>query len=372
MDRKMLIVHVASGVRGGGVGTVVRNLLIEQNKAGFETAVVIKKKDLEAVTQWCEMWSLNTRIYILEKYREHMPTLWGFVSRRNFKQIQREHPGQKIVYHYHNPISFGLFSCCLPASRVCTIHGFVGLVSNKKISNWIFKKTIQRMVKNKVKIVGCAEKVAQYYNDLFGINTAETIVNGVLDIEKAPNEYIADNGKIHIGFASWIEELKGWHILAEAFTTLPLEERAKCDLYLAGYDIERDALDAVVESNVDITYLGKINNVQQGFLPYIDILVLPSRTEGMPMIILEALQAGNCIVCTPVGGIPEVVEDGVSGWFIERSVESLRDKLLFLIRNPDIRERTKKQAYEQYQKVGSSAIMADKYLKIYREISPDK
>lgn len=368
----MLIVHVASGVRGGGVGTVVRNLLIEQNKAGLGTAVVIRKKDLETVTQWCEMWSLNTEIYILEKYREHMPTLWGFVSRRNFKRIQREHPNSEIVYHYHNPISFGLFSCCLPASRVCTLHGFVGLVSNRKISNWLFKKTIHKMLHKGVRIVGCGEKVSQYYNDLFGEGTAVGIVNGVEDLNKIQNLHITDNGKIHIGFASWIDELKGWHILAEAFTTLPPEERAKCDLYLAGYDIEKDALDAFVENNEDVTYLGKIDDVQQGFLPYIDILVLPSRTEGMPMIILEALQAGTCIVCTPVGGIPEVVEDGVSGWFIERSVEALREKLLFLIHNPEIRERTKKKAYEQYQKVGSSAVMADKYLKIYREISPDK
>lgn len=372
MDSKMLIVHVANGVRGGGVGTVVRNLLIEQNRAGFGTAVVIKEKDLKAVTQWCEAWSLNTEIYILEKYRSRMATLWGFVSRKRFKQIQKKHPDQKIVYHYHNPISFGLLSCMLPAPRVCTIHGFVGLVSNNRISNWIFKKTIQRMIKNKVRIIGCAEKVAQYYNELFGANTADTIVNGVLDAEKITNKHIADNGKIHIGFASWIDELKGWRILAEAFATLPPEDRARCDLYLAGYDIDKDALEAFVESHEDVIYLGKINDVQQGFLPYVDIMALPSRTEGMPMIILEALQAGTCIVCTPVGGIPEVVEDGVSGWFIERTVENLRSKLSFLIQNPDIREKTRKQAYEQYQKVGSSAVMAQKYLKVYREISPDK
>ena len=368
----MLIVHVASGMRSGGVGAVVRNLLIQQNTSGLKTAVVIDQKDIKTVSRWINELGLNTEIYPRERYRCHLPTLWGFLSYRNFYKIRKQHPNEEIVYHYHNPISFGLLSCTLPASRVCTIHGFVGLVTNRKLSNWLYKTTVKKMRRKGVKIIGCGEKVAQHYNALFGDGTATGIVNGVEDVAKADNQYIADNGKIHIGFASWIDELKGWNILAEAFATLPPEDREKCDLYFAGHKIDKEDFNIFLECHEDVSYVGKINDVQQGFLPYLDILVLPSRTEGMPMIILEGLQAGCCIVCTPVGGIPEIVEDGVSGWFIERSGESLRDMLSFLIRNPQVREQTRKQAYEQYQKVGSAAIMAQKYMEVYRNISSNK
>ncbi len=52
------------------------------------------------------------------------------------------------------------------------------------------------------------------------------------------------------------------------------------------------------------------------FLPFFDVLVLPSFTEGLPNVVLEAFAAGVPVVATAVGGTPEVVEDGVSGYLI--------------------------------------------------------
>ncbi len=52
------------------------------------------------------------------------------------------------------------------------------------------------------------------------------------------------------------------------------------------------------------------------FLPCFDLLALPSFTEGMPNVVLEAFAAGVPVVSTAVGGAPEVVEDGVSGFLV--------------------------------------------------------
>jgi glycosyltransferase involved in cell wall biosynthesis len=52
------------------------------------------------------------------------------------------------------------------------------------------------------------------------------------------------------------------------------------------------------------------------YLPAFDCFVLPSFTEGLPNVVLEAFAAGVAVVATRVGGTPEVVEDGVNGYLV--------------------------------------------------------
>jgi glycosyltransferase involved in cell wall biosynthesis len=71
-----------------------------------------------------------------------------------------------------------------------------------------------------------------------------------------------------------------------------------------------------------------------------DILVLPSFAEGVPVTLMEAMAAGRPVVTTRIAGIPELVEDGVSGRVVAPgSVDDLVDGIAGLLRDPDGRRR---------------------------------
>jgi glycosyltransferase involved in cell wall biosynthesis len=77
------------------------------------------------------------------------------------------------------------------------------------------------------------------------------------------------------------------------------------------------------------------------------LFVLPSYKECLPMAILEAMAAGMPVVATPVGGIPEVVREGVNGFLIAAGdVLALAEKLALLAGNPDLREAMGRRSRE--------------------------
>jgi glycosyltransferase involved in cell wall biosynthesis len=70
-----------------------------------------------------------------------------------------------------------------------------------------------------------------------------------------------------------------------------------------------------------------------------DILVLPSYSEGLPNVVMEALSCGTPAIVTDVGGCPEVVKDGETGFVVPvGDVEALTDKIEYLLDNEDMRE----------------------------------
>lgn len=83
-----------------------------------------------------------------------------------------------------------------------------------------------------------------------------------------------------------------------------------------------------------LTYLGKVDDVEAVMSLY-DLLVLPSRFDGRPLVVMEALAMGVPVIASRVGGLPELVEDGVTGGlcvpadaaeFAARLVELARDR----------------------------------------------
>jgi glycosyltransferase involved in cell wall biosynthesis len=89
----------------------------------------------------------------------------------------------------------------------------------------------------------------------------------------------------------------------------------------------------------DTLFLGYQDDVAPLYAAF-DALVLPSGNEGTPVSVIEALAAGRPVVATRVGGVPDVVRDGVDGFLVDGgATDELAERLARLAADPALRER---------------------------------
>jgi glycosyltransferase involved in cell wall biosynthesis len=121
------------------------------------------------------------------------------------------------------------------------------------------------------------------------------------------------------------------------------------------------------------TELGLNNNVKffgqrsdaRALMRAMDALILPSLTEGLPLVVLEALSMKLPVIATKVGGTPEVLANGAGLLVAPRDVDELALAMQRLIRNPELVQRLGQRGYERYTRLYTSEIMASNYKEMY-------
>lgn len=117
-----------------------------------------------------------------------------------------------------------------------------------------------------------------------------------------------------------------------------------------------------------VLFTGSRSDVPE-LLPGFDVFALSSRHEGLPIALLEAMAAGVPPVATRVGGVPEVIEDGVSGVLVEPGdVDELAAALTGLLADPTRRSEIGSQAAvrgRRFELAGAVARLQDLYDSIY-------
>ncbi|MEM8730029.1 MAG: glycosyltransferase family 4 protein [Pseudomonadota bacterium] len=140
-------------------------------------------------------------------------------------------------------------------------------------------------------------------------------------------------------FVGRLTPIKGVRVLFEAFSEL---HRMNSDvtLTLVGDGDDRAALEALARPMGDaVRFLGfqSQSGVAQA-LSRADALVLPSFAEGLPVVLMEALAAEKPVICTQVGGVSELVEDGASGLIVPAgNAPSLAAAMARVADDPDLR-----------------------------------
>ncbi|MFC4949912.1 glycosyltransferase family 4 protein [Pseudonocardia sp. GCM10023141] len=199
-----------------------------------------------------------------------------------------------------------------------------------------------------------------------------TVPNGV----RVPGLPVdAREGGLHVVFLGEIGERKGAFTLVEAWAKLAAEPHLLADAHLTlagdrGGDratalaVARDVADSV-EVRSWLSPAG-VDDLLAGA----DVFVLPSRSEGQPMALLEAMAHGMCVIATDVGGIPEMIDDGRSGLLIPPDdVEALGAALRRVLGDADLRSALGRAARERVLADFDLDVVWRRFDALYRDAS---
>ena len=251
---------------------------------------------------------------------------------------------------------------------ITTLHGTdITLVGQEESFHAITKFSIERSDR--------VTAVSQFLKDetvrTFGCaNCAIAVIPNFVNL----NEYHPDSGRTREGLApashkvithvSNFREVKRVRDVVRVFARIRRAMPATLVMIGDGperADAEREARDLKVDA--DVRFLGRLGNVAD-LLPSSDLFLLPSQSESFGLAALEAMACGVPVVGSRAGGLPEVIEDGVSGLLEPPgSVEAMGRRAVELLRDP-----VKYQVMRQAALERAAHFSADRVVPLYEAL----
>jgi glycosyltransferase involved in cell wall biosynthesis len=174
-------------------------------------------------------------------------------------------------------------------------------------------------------------------------------------------------------YAGVLTPLKGVHHLIEAFAAIAAEfpdarltlvGRAQDEIYTA--DLKRQVVGAGLTDRVGFAApLPQANLALR--MKNAAVLALPSLSEGLGRVIIEAMAAATPVIASDVGGIPEIVKDGDNGFLVAPGDErGLAEKLRWMLKNPHEARRLGRCARVFAQQFFSTEAYLEGYRRVFR------
>lgn len=169
------------------------------------------------------------------------------------------------------------------------------------------------------KLIVLSERWRKYFTSI-GVhpNIITQLNNIVSPATQAPSRK-TDTSRLHLLYLGEVSRRKGCIDLLQAIVDHRNDFAGRLHLRIGGNIVDVDLYDFINRHNLSdmVSYEGWVSGDKKiQCLADADIYILPSYNEGLPIAILEALAHSHPVISTPVGGIPEVIADGVNGTLI--------------------------------------------------------
>ena len=370
MTPKVLIIIATNNLSGPGKGLMqfiqlavkngfeyVLSNFIQKNQTTFEFMEVANEKKLNFQLLPQRIW-LDPSL-IVKAYR--------LFRKENCNIIQ--------THGYKGHIIGFVLSKMFGIKWIGMVHGWTR--ENMKVR--LYNKIETFLLKYPDVVITVSPKLNQTISKVRGKDKAtEMILNAVDESELLSsiggekirrNLGIADN-TVLLGVFGRLSPEKGQHIMLQAFAKIA-EKHSNIFLLIVGDGQERNNLEALAtENNIkDKVIFAGYQRYMRDYYEATDIVVLPSLSEGLPNVVLEAMCLGKPVVSTDVGGVREIIESGKNGWIVEpNNVEQLARKVSEVLSNRDELNRVAASVKESIFPKFSPELRADKILAVYDKL----
>ncbi|HEY7694383.1 MAG TPA: glycosyltransferase [Gaiellaceae bacterium] len=349
----MRILHAIQELRMGGAERIVVTLAGAAEEAGHDAGVASAPGALSAeVSHWFPLPLVDRRTtrvpaaaLALERARKHQ---------------------RPTILHVHNPTMAVL-------GGLVTVRGrrLPGLVSVHGVPDEDYAASARLLRRAGLPVVACGPAVAEGLSAA-GLDVRSTIVNGVgpPPAPAARQELRAEWGlspeRPLVACVGRLVPVKNHALALDALARVP-----EADLVLVGEGPLLEELRARAERNGlrgRVVFAG-LRPDARALIGAADAVLLPSRSEGLPLAALETLVAGTPLVATDVRGLRELLTDGADALLVAPDApEAMAEALRRALFDADLRASLAEGARDTAARYGEQAMVSD-YLRLYEELS---
>ncbi|MCC6558627.1 MAG: glycosyltransferase family 4 protein [Polyangiaceae bacterium] len=370
---KLRIVHTVSSLEGGGMEHFVLRLVEAQRRHGHDASILALRGG--PLDDLARQRALPATVLSGKKLERIARAALGFAAAR------------PDIVHAHNPTSlhYAVIGKLLTrAPLVFTDHAQTrGIIRVPTRFEW----------RQTDVVVGCSQDTADKSGGV-GIARRVTAIHNGIDI--VPPRRARDEMRAELGLGAGevvgimpaaFHKVKGHDVLLRALASLDAAStQARVRVLVAGDGDLRDSIHGLAKelglgaggaagspggapgrgpTPERVTFLGFRKDVPD-LLMAADFFVLPSRDEGLPLAVLEAMARSLPVVVTPVGGVPEVVKDGEHGFLVPvDDVGALAAAIAKVAGDAELRARLGEAGHRRVRDDFSFERMTRKYEDLY-------
>lgn len=354
----MRIMQIIPDLRLAGAETMCANLCVALADLKHDVCVVSLYNTQTAITRRLEASGIRV-IYLNKRLGFDVSLFFKLFALFNKEKPEVVHT-HIIASKYALPVSllYGI------KKRVHTIHSVAQREQSKlgrSINQLMFRL-------GGTTPVALSDEIQKTVCDVYGLdaNKVPCVFNGV-NLERciAKKDYSTSNRftVVHVGR---FMEVKNHELIVRAFSMFHQLHPDVCLKFIGDGELRPYILEQVTSLRLEnsVEFLGMQSNVYP-FLNEADVFILPSKYEGIPLSLIEAMGTGLPIIASAVGGIPDMVKDKESALLIQPKEEELVNALECLYRDKALREQLGVAAKARAH-LFSSERMAAQYASIYQ------